>query len=313
MKKAALSLPALALRRRLARPPLRPPTSGLPRLLTAPVDPHRLSEWTRAARLRRHAGPRAGHRGRNTDGRLADRAVPRARPRAGRREWRLDPARAADPHPGARRGRLHRSPAMARRSRLRSPARHLRRARCARPSGSRSQNAPMVFVGYGVTAPERGWDDFGDVDLNGKIAVFLVNDPDFEAAARASRGRPVRRPGDDLLRPLDLQVRGGGAARRDRRAGHPRDARPPAMAGTRCRRRRARPIMSCSAPGAPPAGAAAGLDPARRRRRPVPPRRARFRGGEAAGARLAASARSTSARPSPPICRSRVSGSRATT
>jgi Zn-dependent M28 family amino/carboxypeptidase len=44
-------------------------------------------------------------------------------------------------------------------------------------------NAPMIFVGYGVTAPERGWDDFGDVDLHGKIAVFLVNDPDFEAAA----------------------------------------------------------------------------------------------------------------------------------
>lgn len=46
----------------------------------------------------------------------------------------------------------------------------------------RIANAPMVFVGYGVTAPERGWDDFGDVDLTGKIAVFLVNDPDFEAA-----------------------------------------------------------------------------------------------------------------------------------
>ena len=46
----------------------------------------------------------------------------------------------------------------------------------------RIDNAPMVFVGYGVTAPERGWDDFGDVDLSGKIAVFLVNDPDFEAA-----------------------------------------------------------------------------------------------------------------------------------
>jgi Zn-dependent M28 family amino/carboxypeptidase len=44
------------------------------------------------------------------------------------------------------------------------------------------ENAPMVFVGYGVTAPERGWDDFGDADLRGKIAVFLVNDPDFEAA-----------------------------------------------------------------------------------------------------------------------------------
>ena len=43
-------------------------------------------------------------------------------------------------------------------------------------------NAPMVFVGYGVHAPERGWDDFKDVDLTGKVAVFLVNDPDFEAA-----------------------------------------------------------------------------------------------------------------------------------
>ncbi len=41
--------------------------------------------------------------------------------------------------------------------------------------------APMVFVGYGVDAPERGWNDFKDQDLNGKIAVFLVNDPDFAA------------------------------------------------------------------------------------------------------------------------------------
>jgi Zn-dependent M28 family amino/carboxypeptidase len=44
-------------------------------------------------------------------------------------------------------------------------------------------NAPMVFVGYGVTAPERGWDDFKGADLTGKVAVMLVNDPDFEAAA----------------------------------------------------------------------------------------------------------------------------------
>ena len=42
--------------------------------------------------------------------------------------------------------------------------------------------APMVFVGYGVAAPERGWDDFKGVDLHGKVAIFLVNDPDFEAA-----------------------------------------------------------------------------------------------------------------------------------
>ncbi|MGV8932493.1 MAG: M28 family metallopeptidase [Luteimonas sp.] len=50
--------------------------------------------------------------------------------------------------------------------------------------GSKSvsiDNAPIVFVGYGVKAPERNWDDFKDVDLKGKIAVVLINDPDFEA------------------------------------------------------------------------------------------------------------------------------------
>ncbi len=41
-------------------------------------------------------------------------------------------------------------------------------------------NAPIVFVGYGVKAPERDWDDFKGVDLKGKIMVVLINDPDFE-------------------------------------------------------------------------------------------------------------------------------------
>lgn len=43
-------------------------------------------------------------------------------------------------------------------------------------------DAPLVFVGYGVKAPERDWDDFKGVDLKGKIAVVLINDPDFELA-----------------------------------------------------------------------------------------------------------------------------------
>ena len=47
--------------------------------------------------------------------------------------------------------------------------------------------APLVFVGYGVKAPERGWDDFKGHDLKGKVAVFLINDPDFEAKP----GEPV--------------------------------------------------------------------------------------------------------------------------
>lgn len=44
-------------------------------------------------------------------------------------------------------------------------------------------NAPLVFVGHGVSAPERNWDDFKGADLKGKVAVFLINDPDFEAKA----------------------------------------------------------------------------------------------------------------------------------
>jgi Zn-dependent M28 family amino/carboxypeptidase len=42
------------------------------------------------------------------------------------------------------------------------------------------KRAPLVFIGYGVDAPERHWDDFKGVDLKGKIAVVLINDPDFE-------------------------------------------------------------------------------------------------------------------------------------
>ena len=57
------------------------------------------------------------------------------------------------------------------------------------------RGAPLVFVGYGVHAPERGWDDYKGVDLRGKVAVYLVNDPDFEAV-----------PGDDA------HGRFGGAA-----------------------------------------------------------------------------------------------------
>jgi len=40
--------------------------------------------------------------------------------------------------------------------------------------------APVVFIGYGTRAPERNWDDFKGYDLRGKVALVLVNDPDFE-------------------------------------------------------------------------------------------------------------------------------------
>jgi len=38
-------------------------------------------------------------------------------------------------------------------------------------------NIPMVFCGFGIVAPEYGWNDFSVVDVRGKCAVVLVNDP----------------------------------------------------------------------------------------------------------------------------------------
>lgn len=43
------------------------------------------------------------------------------------------------------------------------------------------QDSPMVFVGYGVNAPEQGWNDYAGLDVKGKTVVILVNDPGFHA------------------------------------------------------------------------------------------------------------------------------------
>ncbi|GBF31660.1 bacterial leucyl aminopeptidase [bacterium MnTg04] len=40
----------------------------------------------------------------------------------------------------------------------------------------------MVFVGYGIVAPEYGWDDYAAADVRGKTVVILVNDPGFATA-----------------------------------------------------------------------------------------------------------------------------------
>ena len=52
-------------------------------------------------------------------------------------------------------------------------------------------DAPLVFLGYGVTAPERQWDDYQGIDMRGKIAIVLVNDPDFESRTGLFGGRSM--------------------------------------------------------------------------------------------------------------------------
>ena len=44
------------------------------------------------------------------------------------------------------------------------------------------KGSPLVFVGYGVVAPEYGWNDYAGVDVKGKTVVILINDPGNEDA-----------------------------------------------------------------------------------------------------------------------------------
>ena len=41
------------------------------------------------------------------------------------------------------------------------------------------ENAEMIFVGYGIIAPEYSWNDYADVDVTGKVVVVMVNDPGY--------------------------------------------------------------------------------------------------------------------------------------
>jgi Zn-dependent M28 family amino/carboxypeptidase len=60
-------------------------------------------------------------------------------------------------------------------------------ARTVRVVDSTSFDADMVFVGYGVVAPEYGWDDYKGMDVRGKVLVMLVSDPPVPDPKNPSR------------------------------------------------------------------------------------------------------------------------------
>src|SRR4051812_728012 len=51
------------------------------------------------------------------------------------------------------------------------------------------ENASLVFVGYGIEAPEYQWNDFKGVDVKGKVLVMLNNDPDWDPKLFAGNTR----------------------------------------------------------------------------------------------------------------------------
>ena len=50
-------------------------------------------------------------------------------------------------------------------------------------------DAELVFVGYGIQAPEYGWDDFKGANLKGKVLVMMNNDPDWDPNLFAGKRR----------------------------------------------------------------------------------------------------------------------------
>ena len=50
-------------------------------------------------------------------------------------------------------------------------------------------DAPVVFAGFGIHAPELGWDDYAGADVRGKVVLILPNDPDFDQATGPFGGR----------------------------------------------------------------------------------------------------------------------------
>jgi hypothetical protein len=79
------------------------------------------------------------------------------------------------------------------------------------------ENSDVVFVGYGVTAPEFGWDDYAGVDVKGKTVVILINDPAVTTRGgrlddRMFRGRAMTYYGRWTYKYEEATRRGAAAA-----------------------------------------------------------------------------------------------------
>ena len=84
----------------------------------------------------------------------------------------------------------------------------------SRKSGGRVavKDAPLVFVGFGVSAPDKQWDDFAGLDVRGKVAVVLTNDPDFAQATGPFRGADMTYYGRWSYKVEELARRGAAGA-----------------------------------------------------------------------------------------------------
>jgi hypothetical protein len=121
-----------------------------------------------------------------------------------------------------------------------------------------SIDAPMVFVGYGLSIPEAGWDDFKGLDLRGKVAVYVNTMPPVEVSDNVrshvntadERWLALKHAGAIGVATITAP-RGGGAGNRGGAAGSPTPTPTPTASAS-------------PSPSPTPTPAAAAADPAGR-------------------------------------------------
>jgi hypothetical protein len=78
-------------------------------------------------------------------------------------------------------------------------------------SSSGQVQAPVVFVGYGITAPEYDYDDYEGVDVKGKIVLALRHEPQENDDASVFRGRQLTRHAEFVRKAINARNHGAAA------------------------------------------------------------------------------------------------------
>jgi hypothetical protein len=75
-------------------------------------------------------------------------------------------------------------------------------------SQSGTSSAPLVFAGYGITAPEYGWDDYAGLDVKGKVVVVLALEPGQRDSTSAFAGTSLTSYSDVHTKAIDAREHG---------------------------------------------------------------------------------------------------------
>jgi len=75
-------------------------------------------------------------------------------------------------------------------------------------SGEMEASAPLVFAGYGITAPEHNYDDYKNLDARGKIVLVMRHEPGENTDSSPFEGRKLSKHGTFLAKILDAQAHG---------------------------------------------------------------------------------------------------------